>query len=286
MPWRTESVLNQRMQFVMEYGQCSHSELCRRYGISRTAGYKWIERFRQSGLPGLKDRSRRPHKSTKVVSHEITVRTVAYRQSHPSWGASKIRKILLKEFKDVPSRRTLHRILQECNLVTTRRMRRRRKVSRRTVVRSQWCNHIWTTDFKGWWRTRDGKKVFPLTIRDEFSKMVLAIEMLPSPSLDLVKEAFIRCFLQYGLPELIRSDNGCPFSYSQGLCGLSRLSAWWISHQTLFHLQALSTMPDTSECIETWQKICKTVPLVHSLNSKLLLTGGEKTLTASDPTIP
>lgn len=231
MPWRNNSVLSQRSEFILEVKSkaCSFSELCRRYCISRTAGYKWVARFDKEGLQGINDRSRRPHSSKKQIPHEITTTIVAYRQAHPSWGATKIRKIIAKEFRKIPSRRTIHRILQDCNLISTRRMHRRRKIGReRVVLAAKWCNHIWTVDFKGWWRTNDGKKVFPLTIRDEFSKMILAIVMLPSPNLQLVKEAFIKCFERYGLPEYIRSDNGTPFSYSHSLCGLSRLSAWWI----------------------------------------------------------
>jgi putative transposase len=230
MPWRTTDMLSQRSQFIVESksGDFSHSELCRKYGISRTAGYKWRDRFEIEGIRGLGDRSRKPKTTNKKVSYELTTQIVSYRQAHRSWGASKIRTILMREFSDVPSRRTIHRVLQECNLVSTRRRHYRRKPQERVVVKARYNNHIWTVDFKGWWRTKDGKKVFPLTIRDEYSKFVLAIEVLPSPCLDLAKEAFISCFERFGLPEYIRSDNGTPFSFSNGLCGLSRLSAWWI----------------------------------------------------------
>lgn len=230
MPWRMTSMLSQRSQFILELksGEYSLSELCRKYDISRPTGYKWKERFSTEGILGLNDRSRRPVSQTPQVPQEIVSRIVSYRVAHPSWGATKIRKILLREFKKVPSRRTIHRVLQECNLISTRRMHTRRKQSERMVLKAKRCNHIWTVDFKGWWRTKDGKKVYPLTIRDEYSKMVLAVEMLPSPTLELTKEAFIRCFERFGLPEYIRSDNGTPFAYSQGLCGLSRLSAWWM----------------------------------------------------------
>jgi len=231
MPWRESTVITQRHKFITELiaGEGCVSELCRRYGISRKCGYKWKARFSERGLQGLKDRSRRPLSSAKTIPHEITTQIVSYRQAHPSWGASKIRKILVKEFDEVPSRRTIHRVLQDCNLVQTRRARKRlRRSSNRTVVKAQFCNHIWTVDFKGWWRTKDGKKVFPLTIRDEYSKYILAVVLLACPSLELVKEAFIECFKRFGLPEYIRSDNGSPFSFAQGLCGLSRLSAWWI----------------------------------------------------------
>lgn len=231
MPWKTSTMISQRSEFILKTksGNWSHSELCREYGISRNTGYKWIRRFDDSGLDGLRDRSRRPKNSKSQVSHEITVKIVAYRQAHPRWGATKIRKLLLKDFKKLPSRRTIHRVMQECNLISTRlaHKRRKRKIIR-TIIKPKYANQVWTVDFKGWWRTRDGKKVYPLTIRDEFSKYILSIRMLPHPTLDAAKQAFIECFERYGLPEYIRSDNGTPFAFSQGLCGLSRLSAWWL----------------------------------------------------------
>lgn len=231
MPWITMNALNQRSQFLLEV-LChaeSMSAICRKYNISRQTGYKWLRRISKHGLLGLREQSRRPKTASKVISHDITTAIVSYRTSHPSWGATKIRKILLRTHQNVPSRRSIHRVLQDCNLISTRRRHfRRRKVHDRVVLKAVACNHIWTVDFKGWWRTNNGHKVYPLTIRDEFSKFVIALKLLPSPSLNLVKEAFIECFTHYGMPEYIRSDNGTPFAFSQGICGLSRLSAWWI----------------------------------------------------------
>ena len=230
MPWKTSTMISQRAEFILQAKspECSHRALCKEFGISRTTGYKWLARFEIEGREGLRDRSRRPKSSASAVPHEITIRIVAYRRAHPSWGATKIRKILQREFRKVPSRRTIHRVLQDCNFITTRRAPTARRAPSRTVVKALHCNHIWTVDFKGWWKTKDGKKVFPLTIRDEYSRFVLAVVMLPSPSLDPVKEVFRRCFERYGMPMFIRSDNGSPFAFSQGLCGLSRLSAWWL----------------------------------------------------------
>lgn len=230
MPWETSTMLSTKSNFILKVKskEESLSAICRSYNISRTTGYKWIKRFDKQGIKGLEEYSRRPKSKSLEVPHEVTVKIVAYRQSHPSWGATKIRKLLQREFRKVPSRRTIHRILQDCNLVSTRKMRKRKNIGQRLVLKSRYSNHVWTTDFKGWWRTKDGKKVFPLTIRDEYSKFILAIEVLPSPSLDLVKQSFIQCFQRYGMPEYIRCDNGSPFAFSRSFCGLSRLSAWWL----------------------------------------------------------
>ena len=90
-------------------------------------------------------------------------------------------------------------------------------------------NDVWTVDFKGWWRTRDGKRFEPLTVRDAFSRYVLCLEMLGSSRADVVKPAFERLFESCGLPQVIRVDNGSPFACTSAPAGLSQLSAWWTS---------------------------------------------------------
>ena len=65
MPWQEVSVVDQRLEFVRlaESGLVSFAELCRRFGVKRDTGYKWLERYRREGVDGLADRSRRPHRS-------------------------------------------------------------------------------------------------------------------------------------------------------------------------------------------------------------------------------
>jgi len=91
------------------------------------------------------------------------------------------------------------------------------------------ANDLWTVDFKGWWRTRDGSKCEPLTVRDASSRYLLTIEVLEKPSYELVRAVFEQLFKDYGLPMAIQSDNGPPFVATSGQVGHSRLSAWWVS---------------------------------------------------------
>ena len=55
MPWRSSSVPAQRLEFVRlaESGRVPFSELCHRFGIGRSTGYKWLERFNMEGPVGL-----------------------------------------------------------------------------------------------------------------------------------------------------------------------------------------------------------------------------------------
>ena len=88
-------------------------------------------------------------------------------------------------------------------------------------------NAIWTADFKGQFKTRDGVYCYPLTLVDGYSRYLLACQGLRSTTIVLARPIFRRTFEEYGLPRIIRSDNGVPFA-TTALGRLSLLSVWWI----------------------------------------------------------
>lgn len=232
MPWKTSSLLQVRQRFVQAAlgGLQSVAQLCRQYGISRKTGFKWLRRFRTFGGPGLRDRSRRPkHSPQQTRSH--WVKTIQqFRDKHSSWGAKKIQAYLRRKHPRVhlPKVRTITNWLRRL-----RPARRRPKVARsgpqlpptRLTV-PQMPNDVWTVDFKGWFRTRDGQRVDPLTVRDLFSRFVLGIGLL-SHQHEPVRQYFVQLFKRYGKPKIIRVDHGGPFA-GDGALDLSRLSAWWL----------------------------------------------------------
>jgi putative transposase len=206
------------------------SQLCREYGISRTNGYKWIRRFQAEGQAGLDDKSRRP-KTISGLDGELVLRIIELRRRYPKWGAKKLREILLRspDRVEAPSAKTIARVLDRVGEPRVRKARRRLRVVLREhqPLVADAPNDVWTVDFKGWWRTRDGRRFEPLTVRDAFSRYVLCLEMLGSSRADIVKPAFERLFESCGLPRVIRVDNGSPFACTSAPAGLSQLSAWW-----------------------------------------------------------
>jgi putative transposase len=208
------------------------SQLCREHGVSRTNGYKWIRRFQAEGLAGLDDKSRRP-KTISGIDGELVMRIIELRRRYPKWGAKKLRQILLRlpDRLEVPSAKTIARVLDRAGELRVRKPRRRLRVVLREhePLVANAPNDVWTVDFKGWWRTRDGRRFEPLTVRDAFSRYVLCLEMLGSTRADVVKPAFERLFDSCGLPRVIRVDNGAPFACTSAPAGLSQLSAWWTS---------------------------------------------------------
>jgi transposase InsO family protein len=232
MPWQEQTPMDLRRQFVRELdtGRFTMSELCAQYTISRKTGYKWAGRYAAAGDAGLMDRSRRPHSHPQTTDPTLVAEVLAARERFPDWSAGKIVQWLARRapLRAWPSRTTAYDILRRAGSVPRRR-RVVRPPGRRPSVLQPPCapNDLWTTDFKGEFRTRDGQYCHPLTIRDAFSRRVLRCDALLAETYADTRRRFERAFAEFGLPARIRSDNGRPF-VSTGLAGLSRLNVWWL----------------------------------------------------------
>ncbi len=208
----------------------SISALCREFGVSRPTGHKWVKRYRQLGYAGLDEESRRPKTAPLATGEEIVMAVLEARDAHPRWGPQKLEVLVRRRFgEQTPTARTIARILVRANRVQARRKRRPTSiVERAPEVQAESPNDVWTVDFKGWWRAASGERCEPLTVRDAFSRFVLAI-VLCSAKTEEVRKVFQKLFRSYGLPRAIQCDNGVPFICVRSRAGLSTLSAWWVS---------------------------------------------------------
>src|SRR5574341_577474 len=231
MAWKKVLPMDERARFVLdvEKAEMSVSELCRRYGVSRKTGYKWIRRYRAEGLDGIRERSSRPNRCPHKISPEWEERIILERVKHPSWGPKTIRELLKRRGLDgrVPAASTIGGVLRRVGLINSKRRRRRGTYPIGPLTEAKSPNHVWAVDYKGWFRTGDGERCEPLTISDLYSRYVLEAKALRDQSYKEAREVFERVFEEYGLPEVIRSDNGKPFA-SRGAGGLSKLSVWWV----------------------------------------------------------
>lgn len=231
MPWRERSPMDERVQFISDYRRqlFTMTELCERYGVSRKTGYALIERYEREGIGGLVPRSSRPHHSPQATASVVVAAIVAMRKQHPTWGGKK----LLARLRDrrptwaLPAVSTANDILKRHDLVAPRRRRRPVGHPGYRPRHAAAPNEIWTTDFKGQFRTGDARWCYPLTIVDGFSRYLIACRGLLAPSTTDAVAVFRRAFRTYGMPAVIRSDNGEPFA-APSLARLSRLSVWWI----------------------------------------------------------
>jgi len=233
MPTRNHLTSEQKVQFCQEVSQrrAAFAAVCRAYRITRQTGYKWWRRYRASGGAALVEQSRRPRRCPFQLRPHWIERIRQARHCFPRWGAKKLHAWLRREFPraHVPAVSSIGRVLQRLHLSHPRPRRPRGPVRTwppfRTARRP---NEVWTVDFKGYFRTADGARCEPLTVRDLYSRYGLCVRILPDRSEARVRRQFVRLFRRYGLPHTIHCDQGGPFG-STGPAHLSRLSAWWIS---------------------------------------------------------
>lgn len=204
--------------------------LCLEYGVTRKTGREWRERARLEGINRLAERSRRPLSSPTQLSEAVVCQLIRLKVAYPHWGPEKIRDVYLHAHGERLGISSCHRVLQAAGFVQPRRRRVRRAatvVVGAVVPRAP--NDVWTIDFKGWWRLRDGQRCEPLTVRDAFTKYILAASVVPDATGLTIGREFERLFALYGLPKVIKSDNGAPFACTSVPQGLSRLSAGWVA---------------------------------------------------------
>ena len=231
MPWREASPMDQRTQFIADHLRdvLSITELCALYGISRKTGYKWIDRYIRHGPTGLEEDSRRPRRSPNQTSEEVVSAILDARRRHPRWGGKKLLALLQKRHPrwHLPGRSTACDILSRHGMVPIKRQRRRLGHPGKPTSQILAPNDVWSADYKGQFRTGDGRYCYPLTVADGFSRYLLGCQALTSTAVDEAKPIFTRLFHEYGLPTRMRSDNGVPFATTT-LARLSKLSAWWV----------------------------------------------------------
>jgi transposase InsO family protein len=223
--------MDQRTQFIADFlrDALSMTELCALYGVARKTGYQWIDRYRRHGPAGLEERSRRPCRSPNQTSDEIVSAILAARRRHPTWGGKKLLALLHKRQPRwlLPGRSTACDILKRHGMVPIKRSRRRIGHPGKPTSAILAPNDVWSADYKGQFRTGDGRYCYPLTGADGFSRYLLGCQALASTAGEGAKPIFTRLFQEYGLPKRIRSDNGVPFA-TNTLARLSTLSAWWV----------------------------------------------------------
>src|SRR2546429_1931980 len=134
MAWKETCVSDERLRFVLACleEEDSMAALCRRFGISRRVGYKWVSRYKECGPAGLGERSRAPHTHPNQVESEVERRILSMRADHPTWGPRKLLAAVARRCErdgqaiDLPAASTIGQMLKRAGLIVPRRRRRDR----------------------------------------------------------------------------------------------------------------------------------------------------------------
>ncbi len=221
MAWGNFKLEEQRLKAMLAFESGSYSivEICKEFSISRPTFYKWYNRFLNN--QDLIDLSKAPHNPYSLYTQEQIELAIAYKLKHKNWGPKKILAILESEYPDQnwPSATRMYEIFKKFHLVTARKIRRRVPFTA-PLGHLNDCNDTWSIDMKGWFLTQNGSKCEPLTLFDNFSRYLLKSQHLRRHRCKDVWPVLERSFLEYGLPNRLRSDNGPPF----GSTGAGRLT--------------------------------------------------------------
>lgn len=246
MPWERRPIVSQREEFV----RCAQSlgnvsEACRRFGISRPTGYKWLRRYQREGREGLADRCRRPQRSPNKTSEAMEQAVLQVRENHAAWGGRKIRRRLLDQGRqDVPVPSTITEILRRHGKLDSEEASKHAPYQR---FEAEAPNGLWQMDFKGHFESEEGR-CHPLTVLDDHSRYALELGACPDESHETVKGRMEALFVRYGLPEAILTDNGAPWGVPRQAGegpSYTRLTVWWITlgirpiHSRPYHPQTL-----------------------------------------------
>lgn len=232
MPWKTITMTETRRSFVRRAlaKGANLSALCREFGVTRRTGRKWRDRARVGGLESLREHSRRPLHSPHRLQEEEVCQLVMLKSAWPTWGPKKLCQLYEENLGRALSLSTCHRILKACGLVQERKLRARRPATVSVAAHvAREPNDVWTIDFKGWWRLKNGGRCEPFTVRDAFSRYVLCAYVPGDTRATTIAKQMTALFRQHGLPKVIKSDNGAPFASTTTPFGLTRLSAGWIA---------------------------------------------------------
>ena len=212
MPWKEETVENQRRTFVMEAAQegSNISELCRQYGITRRTGYKWLQRYYEAR--SMEDQSRRPIRTPGKTPEEIEEMILSVRMKHPTWGARKIlRHLSDKGNSCLPAPSTTTTILKRNGFILPEESAAHTPFRR---FERGAPNELWQMDFKGHFALQNAVRCHPLTMKDDYSRALLCLDAYDNERWDSVKRSLIRVFTENGLPNAILCDNGSPWGDS------------------------------------------------------------------------
>lgn len=252
MPWRTESVMDQRVEFVLraKEGEEAISTLCREYGISRPTGYLWLNRYHAVGsVNGLAEGSRRPLKSPQRTNKKVTAAVVELREK-TGWGGPKIAKVLAKRGVEVAPA-TAQRILKRAGLVVPPKVAKTTKRFEKAE-----CNELAQMDFKGEYTMPGGSKSYPLSFLDDCSRYCHGLWPLAGTGGAGVKQTLEGYFREHGVPLSILMDHGTPWYSTTNRHGLTWVSVWLLKQGVALRYSGVGH-PQTQGKVERFHQTLK-----------------------------
>ena len=242
MPWTEATKMSLRKEFVRlaNREETNMAELCRRYGISRKTGYKWLRRWQEAGDAGLDDRSRRPHHSPRRTPRAVEEQVLRVYSAYPAWGGRKLRARMERMVAEgrlsltcdpIPAANTITRILRRYDVWESHSLGAPESPATQRFERPE-PNDLWQVDFKGEFLLENQQRCYPLTVVDDHSRYDVGLRSCSDIQRLTVQAEFTTLFRRYGLPRALLIDHGPPWGSGTVPAAsrpvYTRLHVWWL----------------------------------------------------------
>lgn len=229
MSWQKTPVKLQKMRFIADWmsNEYTFSALCKRYHISRQCGYELVNRYHVEGELAFEERSHSRHTHPNQTPQELTQIILDTKHRFLTWGPVAIKAWLEEEYSNLlwPAASTIGDILKKHGLVKKRFPRKKVPPFTEPLKDCILPNQVWSADYKGHFRMKNGQYCYPLTITDNFSRYLLCCDAFEKIDAKMAIKSYEKVFYEYGMPDAIRTDNGYPFA-GTAIGALCRLSIW------------------------------------------------------------
>lgn len=191
------------------------AEFCRRQQISRQTFYKFRARFKEEGLEGLTDRSRRPLSSPGQTSAEVEELVLRQRkqllEQGLDHGPHSIRWSLQRQGRaGLPSPSTIWRILVRHGVIVPQPQKRPKSATKRFTFDRP--NECWQSDWTQWALADDSPVAIAGTV-DDHSRYVPALRASAGAgTAELVWEVMMAAITECGIPSMSLTDNGLVYT--------------------------------------------------------------------------
>jgi transposase InsO family protein len=249
---------------------------CRREQISRQTFYKYRRRFREDGLAGLEERSRRPKSSPGQTAAEVEEAVLRKRkqliEQGRDHGPQSIVWALQREEVAVPSPATVWRILVRHGAIVAQPQKRPKSATKRFTFSRP--NECWQSDWTGW-ALADGTSVAIAGSLDDHSRYVAGLQAQPGDASGaLVWSVILAGISECGVPSMSLTDNGFVYTgkwrgfeatFEANLRALGTVTI----NSTPFHPQTCGKIERFWKTLKKWLRARPAAATVDELNELL-----------------
>jgi transposase InsO family protein len=239
---------------AVEGSGVQRTEALARLAISPSTFYRWRQRFRASGVPGLHDRKPLRERNWNQLLPEERAKILSVALLYPEWSSREIACHMADTCGFTVSESTVYRLLRQAGWIKPKESRTF-LASREFHTRTKRVNQMWQTDAThllvkrwGWY--------YLISVLDDFSRKVLAWRLQTSLGADAFSEVVELACEATGMDRVPAEDRAKLLS-DNGAALISRPFGEYLEARGLGHILSSPYHPQTMGKIERYHRSCK-----------------------------